>query len=218
MTDLVPLLLKGTVTTVQIALSAAGLALLLAVPLGLGRLNRLRLVRWPCIAYIEFFRGTSLVVQLFWLYFVLPQFGVTLSAITTGIVGIALNYSAYGAEIVRGAVLSVHKSQKDAAFSTGLTPFQALRLVVVPQALVIFIRPWGNLMIQLLKATSLVSMITISDLTYRAYQYNQLTLRTFETFGSVLVIYFVLAQGIAVITNLTDRHFGRWRNPNLARS
>ncbi len=216
MSDLAPLLLKGTVTTIEITLSAAAIALVLAIPFGLGRMNRLRFIRWPCVAYIEFFRGTSLVVQLFWLYFVLPQFGLTLSAAATGILGIALNYSAYGAEIVRGAVSSVHKAQKDAAFSIGLTPVQTLWLVVIPQALVIFIRPWGNLMIQLLKATSLVSMITISDLTYRAYQYNQLTLRTFETFGSVLVIYFVLAQGIAAVTNRSDGYFGKWRKLEMS--
>ena len=185
--------------------------MLLAVPLGLGRSSRLAAVRIPCVVYIEFFRGTSLVVQLFWLYFVLPALGVRLHAMTAAILGITLNYGAYGAEVVRGAVRSVPDGQVLAARALGLSGWGVLRYVVAPQAMTIFVRPWGNLMIQLLKATSLVSLITIADLTYRAYQMHQLTMRTFPIFGTVLVIYFAMAQCIAFVTVQADRHFGRWR-------
>ncbi len=153
----------------------------------------------------------SLVVQLFWLYFVLPQLGLSLSAMTSAILGIGLNYGAYGAEIVRGAIQSVDRGQPEAARSLGLGRWQILRLVIVPQAMVIFVRPWGNLQIQLLKATSLVSLITIADLTYRAYQLNQLTMKTAEIFGLVLVAYFVMAQALAGLTLLIDARIGRWR-------
>jgi polar amino acid transport system permease protein len=186
-------------------------ALILAVPLGLGRASPWAAVRIPCVVYIEFFRGTSLVVQLFWLYFVLPPLGVRLSAMTVAIMGIALNYGAYGAEVVRGAVASVSKGQVLAARAMGFSSWGVLRYVVAPQAMTIFVRPWGNLMIQLLKATSLVSLITIADLTYRAYQMHQLTMRTFQIFGTVLVVYFLMAQCIAFVTAQADRHFGRWR-------
>ena len=81
----------------------------------------------------------------------------------------------------------------------------------------IFVRPWGNLMIQLLKATSLVSLITIADLTYRAYQMHQLTMRTFPIFGTVLLVYFAMAQCIAFATSQADRHFGSWRFPDRTR-
>jgi polar amino acid transport system permease protein len=187
------------------------------VPLGLGRSSARPAVRIPCIVYIEFFRGTSLVVQLFWLYFVLPALGVRLSAMTVAILGIALNYGAYGAEVVRGAAESVPSGQVLAARSLGLSPWSVLRYVVAPQAMTIFVRPWGNLMIQLLKATSLVSLITIADLTYRAYQMHQLTMRTFTIFGAVLAIYFVMAQCIAWVTTRADRRFGRWRFVGLSR-
>jgi polar amino acid transport system permease protein len=214
--DLVALLVGGAGVTARIAAGAAIFALLLAIPLGIGRASRHAAIRIPCIAYIEFFRGTSLVVQLFWLYFVLPQLGVRMEAMTVAIVGIALNYGAYGAEVVRGSVQSVPPGQAVAARALGLSPWGVLRYVVAPQAMTIFVRPWGNLMIQLLKATSLVSLITIADLTYRAYQMHQLTMRTLPIFGTVLVIYFVMAQCIALATNLADLHFGRWRRLRAA--
>ena len=203
--------------TAKIAVAAALAALVLAVPLGIGRASRLASIRIPCIAYIEFFRGTSLVVQLFWLYFVLPQLGIRLEAMAVAITGIALNYGAYGAEVVRGAIQSVPNGQVLAARSLGLSPLNVLRHVVAPQAMTIFVRPWGNLMVQLLKATSLVSLITIADLTYRAYQMHQLTMRTLPIFGAVLVIYFVMAQCIALATMYADRRFGRWRFQRIAR-
>lgn len=190
---------------------------MLALPLGLGRANARAALRLPCAAYIEFFRGTSLIVQLFWLYFVLPPLGVRLEAMTAAILGIALNYGAYGAEIVRGALGSVPQGQVQAARALGLSPWQVLRHVVAPQAMTIFVRPWGNLMIQLLKATSLVSLITIADLTFRAYQMHQLSMRTLHIFGSVLLLYFLMAQSIALATHLADRHCGRWRRHGAAR-
>src|SRR5262249_46728057 len=159
-----------------------------------------RLPHMLATGYIEFFRGTSLIVQLFWLYFVLPQFGIALPAELAAVLGLALNYGAYGAEIVRGSLLAVPQGNVAAAQTLGLKPPRVRWLVVLPQALVVFIRPWGNLMVQLLKATSLVSLITIADLSYRAYQLNQVTMRTVPIFGAVLVIYFLMAQGIALVT------------------
>ena len=181
------------------------------MPLGLGRSSALATVRIPCVVYIEFFRGTSLVVQLFWLYFVLPALGIRLHAMTAAVLGITLNYGAYGAEVVRGAIQSVSGGQVLAGQALGLSGWGVLRYVVAPQAMTIFVRPWGNLMIQLLKATSLVSLITIADLTYRAYQMHQLTMRTFPIFGTVLLIYFAMAQCAAFVTAQADRRFGRWR-------
>lgn len=216
-TDQIALLLEGALVTVRIGTIAAMLALAIAIPAGLLRAQTSRLGRGLVICYIEFFRGTSLIVQLFWLYFVLPQFGLSLSAETAAILGLALNYGAYGAEIVRGAVLSVAKGQVEAGRSLGLKPLHIRLLIVLPQALVVFIRPWGNLMVQLLKATSLVSLITIADLSYRAYQLNQVTMRTMPIFGAVLVIYFVMAQAIALMTDVFDRWCGRWRAAGAVR-
>ena len=143
----------------------------------------------------------------FWLYFVLPTVGVRLEAMTVAIAGIAMNYGAYGAEIVRGALKCVPAGQVDAARALGVRDLDILRHVVAPQAATVFVRPWGNLMIQLLKATSLVSLITLADLTYRAYQLHQLTMKTFPIFGAVLVIYFLMAQVIALAEAACSREW-----------
>ena len=105
------LLSGGAAVTAKIAVAAAVLALLLAVPLGIGRSSPYAAIRIPCVTYIEFFRGTSLIVQLFWLYFVLPALGIRLEAMTVAILGIALNYGAYGSEVVRGALQSVRRDR-----------------------------------------------------------------------------------------------------------
>jgi polar amino acid transport system permease protein len=215
--DRLSLLLDGALVTAQIGALAALLAFVLAVPAGLVRSRSPGPGRALATCYIELFRGTSLIVQLFWLYFVLPQFGLALPAKAVAVLGLGLNYGAYGAEIVRGALLAVPKGQIEAGRSMTLTRAQVLLLIVLPQALVAFVRPWGNLMVQLLKATSLVSLITIADLSYRAYQLNQVTMRTFEIFGAVLVIYFAMAQLIALATDALDRRCGRWRSAGVVR-
>lgn len=211
MLDFLPALLTGAVTTVEITLLASVLAFCLALAAGVGRLSRSVWVRGFCVVYIEFFRGTALLVQLFWLFFVLPQFGILLEPLTVAVVGIGLNYGAYGAEVVRGAILGVPKAQFDAAIALNLSPLRTLWRIVLPQAAVIMIPPWGNLLIQLLKATSLVSLITITEITFRAYQLNQLTLRTVEIFGAVLIIYFCLAQLITFGTRTLEHLANRGR-------
>ena len=211
MFDFLPTLLVGAVTTVQITVMASALALCLALAAGLGRLSRSAPVRALCVSYIEFFRGTALLVQLFWLFFVLPQFGILLEPLTVAVVGIGLNYGAYGAEVVRGAVLGVPRTQVEAATALNLSPVRTMWRIVLPQAAVIMVPPWGNLLIQLLKATSLVSLITITEITFRAYQLNQLTVRTIEIFGAVLIIYFILSQVITLGTRTLEHLVSRNR-------
>jgi polar amino acid transport system permease protein len=157
-----------------------------------------RPVRWLAVAYIELFRGTSALVQLFWMFFVLPLFGVTLTPMTVAITALGLNVGAYGAEVVRGAVAAVPRGQWEATVALNMTRAQALRRIVLPQAFVAMIPPWGNLFIELLKSTALVSLITISDLAFRAQQMNQTTFRTLEIFSIVLVIYLAIAAVITV--------------------
>ena len=210
-------LLEGAVITIEVTLGGALVALICAFPAALGRMAKFWSIRWLATIYIEFFRGTSLLVQLFWLYFVLPQFGIVLSTMTVAILGTGLNYGAYGAEVVRGALQAVPRGQNDAAQALGLRPLQIFQLVVMPQAAIIMIRPWGNLFIQLLKATSLVSLITIAEITFRAYQINQLTVRTAEIFSAVLLIYFCLASAIAFAVDWADARARRWQTAEKSR-
>jgi len=206
-----PLLLSGTLVTIEISILSGMLALAAAGVAGLARQSGRRILRWPAAAYIELFRGTALLIQLFWMYYVLPDFGINLPAFTVAVLGVGLNYGAYGAELVRGAMQSVGLGQRDAARALGLSPAQVIRLVVLPQAAAIAVLPWGTLMIQLVKATSLVSLITIAELSYRAYQLNQVTMQTAKTFSVVLVLYFAITQAVAAATRRADAVIGRWR-------
>ncbi len=191
--DLLPFLLSGAVVTVELTAGAAGVACVAAFLAGLGRLSRRRPVRWLAGTYVEAFRGTSALVQLFWAYFALPLVGVSLDAMTAGVLALGLNTGAYGAEVVRGAVRAVPQGQHEAALALNLTNAQKMRYVILPQALVAALPPAGNLLIEMLKNTSLVSLITISELTFRGQTLRAETLRTVEIFGLLLVVYFLLA-------------------------
>ena len=206
-----PLLLAGSLVTIEISVLAGLLALVAAMAAGLARQSAHRTLRWPATVYIEAFRGTALLIQLFWMYYVLPDFGVDLPAFAVAVLAVGLNYGAYGAEIVRGSTEAVGRGQREAASALGLSPALSLRLVVLPQAAAIAILPWGNLMVQLVKATSLVSLITIADLSYRAYQLNQVTMKTTAIFAAVLLLYFALTQSVAAATRWADHRIGRWR-------
>ncbi|MFY2951914.1 ectoine/hydroxyectoine ABC transporter permease subunit EhuC, partial [Achromobacter ruhlandii] len=178
--ELVPPLLEGLAVTLEIMAGAVVLAVPLALAAGVGRLSTLRPVRWLASIYVEVFRGTSALVQLFWFYFVLPLFGVQLPAMLVGIVVLALNAGAYGAEVVRGAIRAVPPGQREAGVALNLTRGQIMRRIVVPQAIPAMLPPAGNLLIELLKNTALVSLITITDLTFRGQLLRSETLRTTE--------------------------------------
>lgn len=203
--DLVPPLLDGLWVTLQLTAGGALLAAALAWLAGLGKLSRTRFLRWPAIAYIEVFRGTSALVQLFWFFYALPLLGVSLSPMTAGILVLGLNVGSYGAEVVRGAIQSIDRGQYEASTALNLSPIQRLWLVVTPQALVRILPPAGNLLIELLKNTALVSLITLSDLTFEGMILRAETLRTAEIFGMLLLIYF----GIATVLTFFVRRFER---------
>jgi polar amino acid transport system permease protein len=209
LSDLLPELLRGTWITLQVAAGGSAVALAAALIAAISRLYGSAPLRWLAAVYVETFRGTSALVQLFWLFFVLPHFGVTLSPMTVGIVALGLNVGAYGAEVVRGAIASVPAGQWEAAVALNLDRMQALRRIILPQALVTMIPPWGNLFIELLKATSLVSLITLSDLAFKAQQLNQNTLRTAEIFGIVLLIYLAISMLITTGMRALERRAAR---------
>ena len=183
-------LLRGTVLTAEIAFLSSLAAIIIGVPMGLAKLSSFWPLRAFAIAYIEFFRGSS----LFWLFFVLPHFGVFLTPFTVGVLGIGLNTAAYGAEIVRAGIQAVPRGQWEAAIALNLSPITRMRRIILPQAAVIMLPPWGNLLIELLKATALVSLITLHDLTFIGNQLNNITFKTTEIFGLVLAIYYVMGR------------------------
>jgi polar amino acid transport system permease protein len=203
-----PQFLEGLWVTIEVTLGAATVAALIAFIAGFGRLSRSFLPRILSVAYIEFFRGTSALVQLFWLFFVLPFFGVTLSPLTVGIVGLGLCVGAYGAEVVRAGVLAVPKTQLESAVALNLTPIQTTWHIVLPQAVRVMLPSFGNLFVELLKLSSLVSLVTLQDLTFQAASVNAVTLRTIPIFTTVLVLYFVLSMAINAFMRQLERRFG----------
>ena len=203
--ELVPPLLEGLAVTLEIMAGAVVRAVPLALAAGVGRLSTVRPVRWLASIYVEVFRGTSALVQLFWFYFVLPLFGVQLPAMLVGIVVLALNAGAYGAEVVRGAIRAVPPGQREAGVALNLTPGQIMRRIVVPQAIPAMLPPAGNLLIELLKNTALVSLITITDLTFRGQLLRSETLRTTEIFTLMLLLYFAVALLITAGVRLLER-------------
>lgn len=209
LTQFLPALLKASAMTLLITAGAACIALPMALLAALAKLYAPLALRWLAIGYIEVFRGTSALVQLFWIFFVLPHFGIALEPVPASMLALGLNIGAYGAEVVRGALQAVARGQWEAALALNMRFASTLVRVILPQALVAMIPPWGNLLIELLKSTSLVSMITVADLTFRAQQLNQLTFKTVPIFSLVLLIYLALALAIGFGFRLLERRAAR---------
>jgi polar amino acid transport system permease protein len=189
----------------------AGLALALSFLVAFARMYGLRWLRIATGAYVEVLRGTSAIVQLFYLFFILPAFGLRFDAMTTAVVGLAMNLSAYGSEIVRSALLAIDEGQHEAARALALTRYQTYRLVIVPQALVVMMPSFGNLLIELVKATSLVSLITLTELTFAGRQMVVATGRAFEVWGLVLLIYFLLSYPLTWLVRLAEQRAARFK-------
>jgi polar amino acid transport system permease protein len=205
------LLLLGTIETVKVFLLAAGIALVCAVAAGLARLSPRWVIRAAATCYIELFRGTSLVVQLFWLFFALPFLGIQLGVLEAATLGLGLCFGAYGAEVVRGAILAVPRGQFEAADALNMSRGQRMRRVVLPQALLIMLPSAGNLLVLLLKSTAAASLITLPELTFQGYALNVRTFATVEIFTAVLLIYFALALLVSRTIRALERWLGTWR-------
>lgn len=204
--DYGPQLLGAARTTLLVWVLAALFSAVLGLVGGVGRLSRRRLVRWISGSYIEFFRGTSVLVQMFWFFFALPiLIGVELSPVTAGVLALGMNVGAYASEVVRGSIQAVPKGQYEAATAVNFTPMQRLRRVVLPQAIPMMLPPFGNLLIELLKGTALVYAITVVDLTGQAQLIRARTGDTVEVFTLILLIYFVMAQAIAFVMRRLEK-------------
>jgi len=188
--------LDGTIITLEQTALAIIIAVTVAVIAAFMKMSSTLPIRWVGIAYIEIFRGTSLLVQMYWIFFVLPLFDITLSKFTAGFVAVGLNLGAYGAELVRSGVQSVPKGQYEACTALNIPYWKQIRRVIFPQALLIMLPPWGNLLIELLKGTALIALISVADLMFEAKQINATTFLSAQTFGTALIIYYLIARGI----------------------
>lgn len=204
--DDLPQLRSGLWVTLEATVLGALLALLLSFVLGLMSISRLLLSRGVSRVVVEFFRGTSLYVQLFWLYYAMPPLtGYELTPLVCGVLAFGLNYGAYGAEVVRGAVNSVPRAQYEAAVALNMTPLHRMRKVILPQAWVQMIPSFTNLLIQLLKCTPLLWLISAADLMTAIEKLRSRTGETLTAYVTLLVCYFVLAYALTLLMNVLER-------------
>ena len=203
------LILQGALVTIELTVMGSVLALIMAFIAGLGRLSRFFAIRALATTYIEFFRGTSIFVQLFWVYFVLPFAGVTLTPMQAGVLALGLNVGAYGAEVVRGAIKSVPREQFEACIAVNLTRYQRMRHIILPQALPLMLPTFGNNAIELLKGTAVVSLISLTDMTFQAQVVRAQTGNTLVPFATILVLYFAMAMAISTGVRWLERRASR---------
>ncbi|MFC7406237.1 ectoine/hydroxyectoine ABC transporter permease subunit EhuC [Georgenia alba] len=199
----------GVLITFELTVLGGVLAFVIAVILGVSARSEYILVRGAARTVIEFFRGTSLLVQLFWLFYVLPLLGYRLDALFCGVLALGLNYGAYASEVVRGAINSVPKGQWEAATALSLRPTHRLRRIIWPQAWAIMIPSLSNLFVMLLKGTAVAYIILMHDLTWESNQLRQATGNTFFSYGVGMVVYFVIALAIVLLANLLERRAKR---------
>lgn len=215
-TDFLGPLWPGVVFTAQVTALSALLGAVMAVASGLGRLSKRRLVRNLAGTYIEVFRGSSALVQIFWFFFALPVLGraigppwddlLRLPALAAGVLALGLNIGSYGGEIVRGAIQAVPRGQTEASVALNMSPTLRMRRIIFPQAAVMMLPPVGNLLIELLKASALVSVIGVSDLTFEGQKLRALfTGRSIEIWTMVLVLYFLMAMLITFGIRFLER-------------
>jgi polar amino acid transport system permease protein len=194
----------GIVTTIYLTLGGAALGFAMALVLGVAAGSRLMVIRGVSRTIVEFFRGTSLLVQLFWLFFVLPLLGYELDPLFCGILALGLNYGAYAAEVVRGSLAAVPTPQKEAAVALNFSPWHRMSKVIFPQAWVQMIPPLNNLLVQLLKGSALASFILLQDLTFHIGELRRVTGDTVFAFGVGLILYFVIAYVLTLFMNLLE--------------
>tara|TARA_B100001123_G_scaffold444598_1_gene593872 strand:- start:845 stop:1495 length:651 start_codon:yes stop_codon:yes gene_type:complete len=208
---ILPALIKGAKLSVIITLQAGILAIFISIFVGIIRLSENFIVRLITGSYVEFFRGTSAFVQIYWAYFALPMIGIKISAITAGILVLSLNVGAYGSEVVRGGLKAINVGQIEASKSLGLPRIITYWKILLPQAMVRIILPMGNLMIDLLKGTSLLSVITVTDLAFAGRQLISSFGNPLLIFGLVLFIYLILALPLSLGSKFLYKYLYNWK-------
>ncbi|WP_407681545.1 cystine ABC transporter permease [Pseudomonas mangiferae] len=207
--DSAPYLLKGALYTVVLSLGGMFFGLLLGFGLALMRLSRIGVLSWVARIYVSFVRGTPLLVQLFMIYYGLPQLGIQLDPLPAALIGFSLNMAAYITEILRAAIASIDRGQWEAAASIGMSRGQTLRRAILPQAARTALPPLGNSFISLVKDTSLAATIQVPELFRQA---QLITARTFEIFTMYLaaaLLYWVLASLLAHVQHRLEHRVNR---------
>lgn len=208
---------QGAWVTIQLTVYSTILGGIMAFASGIGKLSPNWFIKGVSVVYIEIFRGTSLLVQLFWLYFALPIAGdligidLRLPPVVAGVLALGLNIGAYGAEVVRGAIQAVSRNQYEAAKALNFTPRQALWRIALPQAIPEMMPSFCNLAVQNLKDTALASLISLSDLAFKAEQLRNYYQNSETIYTIILFMYFGMALVLTLIMRALEHSVSRWR-------
>lgn len=206
-----PLFWQATQITLKIAVLAFAFALLIAFTVGVLRsYNIPAIFKLLLSAYVEIFRGTPLLIQLFFIYYGLPSVGIIMNAFTAAVIGLALNGGAYMSESVRASILSVSKGQEEAAYSLGYSKLEAIWHIILPQAFRVAIPPLMNGFSSMLKETSLVSVISITELTRTGNLIYSRTLKPFEVYLALGLFYFIMTFSVVLLAKQIELKEKRW--------
>jgi polar amino acid transport system permease protein len=207
-----PILLKGAVVTVQVTVLSFVLSSVIGLALALMRLSPVRAVSAMGASIVNVVRGLPIIVQLFYIYFVLPDIGVQLSAFQAGVIGLGIAYSAYQAENFRAGIEAVDAGQREAAEALGMRGALIMRRVVLPQAFRIALPPYGNTLVMMLKDSSLVSTITVAEMTRAGQLIASSTFQNMTVYTLVALLYLLMSLPLVYGLRRLERRMGAGRN------
>jgi polar amino acid transport system permease protein len=200
-----PALLRAVPIVIQLALGAMTLALVLGLLVALARISNFKTLRAIAVFFVEIIRGTPLLVQLVYIFFVLPSVGINIDPVPAGILGLGLNYAAYLSEVFRSAILSVEHGQTEAALSLGYTPTKTLWRIVIPQSFVVSLGPIGNYFIAMVKDTALTSVIAVTEILKTANILNSQTFQTTAIYTAAAILYLIISLPLSRIVVVLER-------------
>ncbi|MBC2658829.1 amino acid ABC transporter permease [Pseudomonas sp. MSSRFD41] len=211
--DFLPILLKGAVVTLQVTVGSFVLSSLIGLVFALMMVSKVRSVALFAIGLVNVIRGLPIIVQLFYIYFVLPDFGIQLSAMQAGVIGLGIAYSAYQAENFRAGIQAIHQGQIEAAESIGMRGPMIMRRVVLPQALRIALPPYGNTLVMMLKDSSLVSTITVAEMTRAGQLIASSTFENMTVYTLVALLYLALSLPLSFVLRRLEARISSRRKP-----
>ncbi len=204
-----PVMATGAAYTLLFAVAAMVGGLAIGFPVALMRMAKTRLLRWPASIYVSAMRGTPLLVQIFVIYYGLPTIGIEFSPLTAGVLALSLNSGAYLSESLRGAIASIGSGQWRASFSLGLGYWQTLQFVVLPQALRVAVPSMSNTLISLIKDTSLVSVITVTELMLATKEVIATTFRPLPLYIAAAVVYWMMSLAFEALQRRAEARLNR---------
>ncbi|TXI88454.1 ABC transmembrane type-1 domain-containing protein [Cupriavidus sp. H19C3] len=206
--EFLPILLKGAVVTVEVTVLSFLLSSVLGLGLALMKLSRVRSVSMLGAGIVNLIRGLPIIVQLFYIYFVLPDIGIHLTAFQAGVIGLGIAYSAYQAENFRAGIEAVDPGQREAAQAMGMRSALIMRRVILPQAFRIALPPYGNTLVMMLKDSSLVSTITVAEMTRAGQLIASSTFQNMTVYTLVALLYLLMSLPLVYMLRRLEMRFG----------